>query len=92
VGIWGVPPLIDGGGITAPRGGFFNTDGEWDVENEGVAPDIEVEMTPRLVENGEDPQLRRAVEEAMRLLETDDVELREEPAPPVRARRPNDDG
>jgi tricorn protease len=92
VGIWGVPPLIDGGAITAPRGGFFNTDGEWDVENEGVAPDIEVEMTPRLVENGEDPQLQRAVEEALRLLDDENVTLREEPEPPVRARRPNENG
>jgi len=32
-----VPELVDGGAITAPRGGFFNVDGEWDVENEGVA-------------------------------------------------------
>ena len=90
VGIWGVPPLIDGGGITAPRGGFFDTDGNWAVENEGVAPDIEVEMTPRLVEDGRDPQLERAVDEAMRLLETQDVELLEEPPPPVRSRRPAD--
>src|SRR5690606_5714161 len=45
VGIWDTPPLVDGGTITAPRGGFYNLDGEWDVENEGVAPDIEVEMT-----------------------------------------------
>jgi tricorn protease len=92
VGIWGVPPLIDGGGITAPRGGFFDTDGNWAVENEGVAPDIEVEMTPRLVEDGRDPQLERAIDEAVRLLETQDVELLNEPPPPVRSRRPADNG
>ncbi|MCB0543433.1 MAG: PDZ domain-containing protein, partial [Saprospiraceae bacterium] len=39
VGIWDVPGLLDGGIITAPRGGFFNLQGEWDVENKGVAPD-----------------------------------------------------
>jgi tricorn protease len=90
VGIWGVPPLIDGGFVTAPRGGFFDTDGNWAVENEGVAPDIEVEMTPRLVEDGRDPQLERAVDEALRLLETQNVELLNEPPPPVRSRRPVD--
>ncbi|MCZ6833309.1 MAG: PDZ domain-containing protein, partial [Acidobacteria bacterium] len=39
VGIWDTPPFIDGGFITAPRGGFFNTEGVWEVENEGVTPD-----------------------------------------------------
>lgn len=91
VGIWGVPPLIDGGRITVPRGGFSNTDGEWAVVNEGVAPDIEVKMTPRLVEGSRDPQLERAVDEAVGLLETQDVELLEEP-PPIRSRRPADNG
>jgi tricorn protease len=36
VGIWDVPALVDGGYITAPRGGFYNLNGEWDIENEGV--------------------------------------------------------
>ena len=88
VGIWDVPPLVDGGFITAPRGGFYNLSGEWAVENEGVAPDIEVEMTPSAVISGGDPQLERAVEEALRLLETESVEILPEPAAPVRARRP----
>ena len=46
VGTWDVPPLIDGGLVTAPRGGFFDLNGEWKVENEGVAPDIEVRQIP----------------------------------------------
>jgi tricorn protease len=88
VGIWDTPPLIDGGFITAPRGGFFNTDGQWEVENEGVKPDIEVEQWPDEVAAGHDPQLERAVEEAMRLLE-DWVDPRiSEPAPPVRVKTP----
>lgn len=91
VGIWDTPPLVDGGRITAPRGGFFDTEGNWAVENEGVAPDIEVEMTPKLVEQGQDPQLQRAVEEALRLLEENPVELQAEPEAPVRARRPASD-
>ncbi|MBE0565001.1 MAG: PD40 domain-containing protein [Krumholzibacteria bacterium] len=88
VGIWDVPDLVDGGFITAPRGGFFDLEGEWRVENEGVAPDIEVEMEPKLVAEGRDPQLERAVAEALKLLETRAIELLEQPADPVRVRRP----
>lgn len=88
VGTWDTPPLIDGGGFVAPRGGFFDVNGEWAVEAEGVAPDIEVMNTPREVANGGDPQLEAAVAEALRLLETQRVELKAEPAPPVRYRRP----
>ena len=88
VGIWDVPPLIDGGLVTAPRGGFFDLNGEWKVENEGVAPDIEVRQIPAEVIAGRDPQLEAAVAEAMRLLETEAVEILAEPDPPVRARRP----
>jgi tricorn protease len=88
VGIWDTPQLIDGGTMQAPRGGFFDRDGKWAVENEGVAPDIEVEMTPKDVIAGRDPQLERAVEEALRLLREHPVVLRPEPPPPVRSRRP----
>jgi tricorn protease len=68
VGIWDFPSLMDGGVITVPRGGFYNLGGAWDVENAGVSPDIEVEQTPREVAAGQDPQLERAVAEAMKLL------------------------
>ncbi len=88
VGIWDVPPLIDGGFITAPRGGFFNLEGEWDVENIGVPPDVEVEMEPRLVAEGRDPQLERAVEVALQLLEEQRVQLLKQPPDPVRVKRP----
>jgi C-terminal processing protease CtpA/Prc len=41
------PPFIDGGSMIAPRGGFFTRDGKWAVENEGVAPDIDIENWPK---------------------------------------------
>ncbi len=88
VGTWDTPPLIDGGGFVAPRGGFIDVDGEWAVEAEGVAPDIEVRNDPAPVIAGGDPQLEAAVREALRLLETERVTFAEEPAPPVRWRRP----
>lgn len=88
VGIWDTPELVDGGGITAPRGGFFDLDGKWDVENVGIAPDIEVEMTPKDVIEGHDPQLEKAVETALQLLKENPVNLQKEPAAPVRVLRP----
>ena len=88
VGIWDTPPLMDGGRITAPRGGFFDLEGKWDVENVGVSPDIEVEMTPKDVIEGRDPQLEKAVETALKLLKENPVKLLNEPAPPVRVLRP----
>ncbi len=45
----------------APRIALFSPSGEWDAENVGVPPDIQVEMTPQLVIQGHDPQLERAV-------------------------------
>ena len=81
VGTLGTPATIDGGGITAPSLAFYNLKGEWDVENIGIAPDIEVEYTPSEVIKGHDPQLERAVREAMRLLEQNPVQRVPRPAP-----------
>ena len=89
VGTWDSPPLIDGGRFVAPRGGFFDVHGQWAVEGEGVAPDIEVRNDPAPVIAGRDPQLESAVEEALRLLVTEKVSFAEEPPPPVRWKRPN---
>jgi tricorn protease len=81
VGTLGTPPTIDGGGITAPTLAFYNLKGEWDVENLGVAPDIEVEYTPAEAIKGQDPQLERAVQEALKLLEQNPVRRVPRPAP-----------
>lgn len=87
VGTTGVPVTIDGGGITAPGLAFFNLKGEWDVENIGVAPDIEVENTPVEVIKGRDPQLERSVTEALKLLEQNPVRRLQRPAPIDRVTR-----
>ncbi|HET6679592.1 MAG TPA: hypothetical protein VFG84_00200, partial [Gemmatimonadaceae bacterium] len=56
--------------------------------NEGVAPDILVENTPKEVIAGHDPQLERAVAEAMRLLKEQPVDrATREPAPPTWGKR-----
>lgn len=68
VGIGDYPSLLDGGSITAPRWALHGTQGEWEVENIGIAPDIEVEMDPAQVRLGRDPQLERGVRVALELL------------------------
>jgi len=90
VGTWDTPPFIDGGRFVAPRGGFFDVDGQWAVEGEGIAPDIEVIQSPAEVQNGKDPQLEAAVQEALRLLETQEVIHKTEPPAPIRYRRAKD--
>jgi tricorn protease len=62
VGIGGYPELMDGGRITAPRWAIYGLKGQWEVENHGIAPDVEVELDPKLVRQGHDSQLERAVE------------------------------
>jgi len=88
VGTWDTPRYLDGGTMVAPRGGFIDINGNWAVEADGVAPDIEVFQNPADVIRGRDPQLEAAVKEALRLLETQEIKLKPEPAPPVRYRRP----
>ena len=68
VGIGGYPALIDGGYVMAPRAALYGLTGEWEVENRGIPPDIEVEMDPKAVSEGHDPQLEKAVEVVMELL------------------------
>ena len=69
IGISGNPSLADGGSILASTFRFLDTDGEWAVENEGVAPDIEVVDRPELVAAGQDPTLEAAVDYLLRQLE-----------------------
>lgn len=89
VGTWDTPRFIDGGRMVAPRGGFYDVDGEWAVEGEGVAPDIEVIQHPKETSKGNDPQLERAVEEALKLLKGNEFQLQPEPKAPVRWKRPD---
>lgn len=62
IGLNGNPGLADGSSIAIPRFRFLAPDGTWAVENEGVAPDIEVIDRPELVAAGRDPSLEKAVE------------------------------
>lgn len=61
VGVLGYPEFIDGGVVTAPNVAFYNENG-FRIENEGVAPDVDVEQLPEQVIKGHDPQLEKAIE------------------------------
>jgi tricorn protease len=63
-------PLVDGGALTAPNNAVFDpVNNKWIAENEGVAPDIEVRQDAQSLQEGRDPQLERAVREALKLIE-----------------------
>lgn len=84
VGISGYPPLIDGGGVTAPNFGVFDLKGNYIIENEGVAPDIFVEQTPKDLLQGKDPQLERTVQLLLEEMKTYPYQELKKPADPVR--------
>jgi tricorn protease len=63
------PTLIDGGSANVPYFAFYTPEGTWIAENEGIAPDIEVEQDPAAVRAGHDPQLEKAIDVVMELLE-----------------------
>ncbi len=74
--------LIDGGNVGTPNLAFYNLDGSWEIENHGVSPDIEVEMTPKLVREGHDPQLEKAVEVVLDRLKKNPVNYGTRPSYP----------
>jgi tricorn protease len=83
VGRAAAPELMDGGFVSAPSSGVWNPNGQWDVENHGIAPDIEAELDPELTLKGRDPQLEKAVQVVME-------ELKQNPLPhPHRPAYPN---
>ncbi len=84
IGIDGRYQLVDGTAVTQPRYAFWFYGFGWDVENYGVDPDIEVRMPPQDWAADRDPQLDRAIEVVLGLLE-------ERPAavPPDLATRPS---
>ena len=82
VGIGGYPDLIDGGYVTAPRAAIYGLTGEWEVENRGVQPDIEVEFDPQAFRVGRDAQLEKAIKVVMQQLKEHPLPTYERPAFP----------
>lgn len=81
IGISANPQLIDGGFLTVPFFRFIDADGNWSIENEGVAPDIEVELDPLATNAGSDSQLEAAISEILADLESWQVPVPQ--APPL---------
>jgi tricorn protease len=81
-------PMLDGGFVTSPCNAVFQPGVGWIAENEGIPPDIEVHMDARSLANGRDPQLERAVQEALRLLEQNPRPAVTPPAFPTPSRWP----
>ncbi|MFC1695091.1 PDZ domain-containing protein [Pseudomonadota bacterium] len=83
IGISGNPMLTDNGGILTSTFRMLDTDGQWAVENEGVAPDIEVIDRPELVAAGNDPTLEAGVRFLLEQLEKNPPEVLEVEEPPA---------
>lgn len=82
-GLGGYPLLMDGGAVTVPSVGFWDPEtGEWVAENVGIAPDVDVELDPKAVREGHDPQLEKAVELLLADLQKNPRKLRPRPAFP----------
>ncbi len=61
--------LVDGGALTAPDNAVFDPiNNVWVGENVGITPTIDVRQNAADLEKGIDPQLQRAVQEALSLL------------------------
>ena len=82
IGLTGQPNFVDGGSVSVPTFRFYDSDGKWVIENEGVSPDIEVIDRPDLVARGIDPSLVKAVEVLLKELETSPVKPVPPPTPP----------
>ena len=61
--------MIDGGGMSAPDYRIYDTEGKWIVENEGIMPDVIVDLDPVEVARGYDAQLEKAIEMLMQKIE-----------------------
>jgi len=70
IGISENPGLVDGGFLTVPFFRFFTPEGQWAIENEGVAPDIDVGLDQLALDKGVDTQLDAAIAQVLKALET----------------------
>jgi tricorn protease len=67
--------LMDGGSVTFPEFGLFDTMGNWDVENYGVDPTIPLDNLPHEEVAGRDPQLEKAVEVLLQKIKDEPMEV-----------------
>jgi len=73
-------PLTDGGLARAPQNGVYGPEGVWLIEGHGVDPDIVVDNLPHATFNGEDAQLKAAIDYLLEAIRKNPVAV--PPAPP----------
>lgn len=62
--------LVDGGALTSPDNAVFDPINKKFIgENEGIAPDIAVRQDAKALSEDRDPQLERAVQEVLKMLD-----------------------
>jgi tricorn protease len=85
-GVIGISPrnvLADGAVTTQPEFSFWFVDVGWKVENYGTDPDIDIDIAPQDYARGYDPQMEKALEVVLDLLE------KNPPIKPAFDERPN---
>jgi tricorn protease len=75
--------LMDGSRLTCPDYRIYTPGGRWVVENQGVTPDIEVELEPAEMADGIDAQLEKGIEVLMEAIDRDPPEPPSHPPFPV---------
>ncbi|AWS41103.1 peptidase S41 [Streptosporangium sp. 'caverna'] len=88
IGIENGHRLVDGSHITVPKYSFWFEGLGWGVENYGVDPDVEVDITPDDWAAGRDPQIEEAVRLALAALEERPAATPPDPATRPSRRRP----
>jgi tricorn protease len=78
-----VPTLVDGGRLQIPSRGAYNPSGSWGIENEGVHPDVAVEIMPEDWRAGRDPQLAAAVKAGLEAIANQQAPAPRRPKFPV---------
>ena len=84
VGISGSKPYLDGQDVRTPFFTSYTTEGEWMIENQGVTPDIYVDINPFKDYLGEDAQLNKAIEVLLEKVKNEYKPLAPVPANPTR--------
>jgi tricorn protease len=70
--------------VSVPLNATNDANGEYIIEGEGVAPDIEVDNDPASVIAGRDPQLERGIQEVLKAMAANPKRLPKKPADPVK--------
>lgn len=82
IGLSGNAEFVDGGSVDVPTFRIYDRSGAWVVENEGVAPDVEVfDVAERRLDGG-DPSIEKGVEILLEALARRPAAAVAPPAPP----------